>query len=441
MAVKQIIFVFFIISRFAYCQVDTTWTYKKDKIVIPFELSNNLIILDVVLNGANLKMILDTGSNKNILFSIRENDSVRLKNIKNIKIFGVGNDEPIDALISEKNKLQIKNYEDENFSIVTVNESKISMFNKFGIEINGIIGYSFFRKNLIKIDYQNKKITIFKKSNEIKKNKYKDYLKFNLSIFNDKPYLEGLNISLKNTHKKIKVLIDTGLSDGLWLFYDDQFFFDKQIYIDDFLGLGLTGEIFGRRSRLEKLDFNNFKFNDLIVAYPDSIFFKNIDMIVGNNGIMGGEILKRFNIFLDYNRKNIFLKKNYDYSKPFNFNMSGLEVQHSGKEIISELVDVNLDYDKKSAEHVFNSNIKTYVTRYYLKPTYNITHIRKDSPASEVDLKEGDKIISINNKRAYNYTIQKITDLFQSEEGKKIKMEVERDGKIIEVVFYLKKII
>lgn len=66
---------------------------------------------------------------------------------------------------------------------------------------------------------------------------------------------------------------------------------------------------------------------------------------------------------------------------------------------------------------------------------------RKDSPADKAGLKEGDLIVSINNRKAYNYTIQKITDLFQSEEGKKITIEVERDGKILKFKFQLEKIL
>lgn len=442
MTLKQIIFVFFITSSYAFCQVDSTWTYKKDKIVIPFELTNNLIILDVVLNGTKLKMILDTGSNKNILFSIGEKDSVQLRSIRKIKIFGVGNNDPIDALISENNDLEIKDYFKNNFSIVTINDSKISMFNKFGIEINGIIGFSFFENNLVKIDYQNQKITIFKKFNEIDKNKYKKYFSYNLSIFNEKPYLEDINILQKNMYKKkIKVLIDTGLSDAFWLFYKNEYLVSDKRFIDDFLGLGLTGEIFGKRSRLDKIELFNYEFSNIIVAYPDSVFFKNIDMIAGNEGIIGGEILKRFNVIVDNSSKKIFFEENENYSKPFKFNNSGIEVEYSGNELVTELVDISFDYNKSRKEFVFDSNVKTYVSRYYFKQNYNISFIRKDSPASEVDLKVGDKIISINNKKAYNYTLQKITDLFQSEEGKKIKMEVEREGKIIEVVFYLKKII
>ena len=59
----------------------------------------------------------------------------------------------------------------------------------------------------------------------------------------------------------------------------------------------------------------------------------------------------------------------------------------------------------------------------------------------KVGIKEGDKILSINGKKDYAYTIQKITDLFQSEEGKTIIIEVERDGQILKFKFQLEKIL
>ena len=53
--------------------------FQKDKIKIPFELSHNLIIVDVVFNGVNLKMIADTGASKKYCFSLPNNESMVLK--------------------------------------------------------------------------------------------------------------------------------------------------------------------------------------------------------------------------------------------------------------------------------------------------------------------------------------------------------------------------
>lgn len=441
MAVKQIIFVFFIISRFAYCQVDTTWTYKKDKIVIPFELSNNLIIVKVNLNGIDLNMILDTGSDINLLFRIPEEEVLPVNEGETTTIMGLGSEKPINAIISSNNEIKINGFLDDNFEILIVDLDNIGLINKFGIEINGILGYSFFKKNIIEVDYAKEKIIIHKNIDVIKNKKIKKFSKEKIKIVNNKPYI-NVNSKINLNEIILILLIDTGLSDGLWLFKNELIKYENKS-IDDILGQGLSGDILGKRSRIDKVKFSEFSFQDILVSFPDLIFFENIKIIEGRNGSLGGEILKRFNLIIDYNQGEIYFKKNKFYNDPFHFNMSGIEIRHSGKEIIEEKIELNKYFSKSAIDIKSLNDNKTssYKFKYILKPTYNITHIRKDSPASEVDLKEGDKIISINNKRAYNYTIQKITDLFQSEEGKKIKMEVERDGKIIEVVFYLKKII
>ena len=50
-------------------------------------------------------------------------------------------------------------------------------------------------------------------------------------------------------------------------------------------------------------------------------------------------------------------------------------------------------------------------------------------------------LVSINKQKAYNLDIQKITDLFQSEEGKYITIEVNRNGKLLKFKFQLEKVL
>lgn len=89
-------------------QSNFNWTSKKDKIKIPFELTHNLIILDVGFNGVPLKMIADTGSEMNILFSFPEKDSLVLSNTEKIKINGVGKGTSLEAYLSKRNKIKLR---------------------------------------------------------------------------------------------------------------------------------------------------------------------------------------------------------------------------------------------------------------------------------------------------------------------------------------------
>lgn len=430
---------FLFINGFCYSQIDSTWSSKKNKIKIPFELTNNLIIIKIKLNAVELKMILDTGSRDNILFSVPSNDSLIVNDVTKTNIKGVGMEEPMTVIISTNNTLKIKEYTDTNFRILILDENQIDLINKIGIDINGIIGYSFFKDKIVKIDYRNKKIILCKNNSFLKKNKIKKYNKTDIELIDRKPYIK-MNSSISNS-MNLNLLIDTGLSDGLWLFKSDSIIVSNN-FINDYLGFGLSGIILGKRARVDNVKLSDFKFKDVLVSYPDSIYHNN-NLNFERNGSVGGEILKRFDIIIDYKNEIFYLKKNNLFSNDFNYNMSGLEVQHVGKNWIEEIVKLNqLDNSSVRGSKVILDDLSSqYKVKYTLKPVYKITHIRENSPASSVDLKVGDQIITINKKIAYNYTMQKITDLFQSEDGKKIKMEVERDGKIIEVIFYLKKII
>ena len=73
--------------------------------------------------------------------------------------------------------------------------------------------------------------------------------------------------------------------------------------------------------------------------------------------------------------------------------------------------------------------------KFQLKPIYEIANIRKNSPAAKSGLQVGDIIISINKSPAYRYSLQKLNEMFKSEEDKWIYLEVERNESNIKICF------
>lgn len=69
--------------------------------------------------------------------------------------------------------------------------------------------------------------------------------------------------------------------------------------------------------------------------------------------------------------------------------------------------------------------------------TYEITHLRSGSPGELAGLKEGDLIMSINGTEAQNMNLNQLNGFFNSKEGKRIVLEVNRDGATIKVEFRL----
>lgn len=436
---------FFSIISPAFSQ--SKWLAKKDKIVIPFELTHNLIIVEVEVNNVKLNMIFDTGSDKNLLFSFPENDSIVFHNSRKIKINGLGNGEFLEAIQSSKNKFKVKEYYNDNFEVLLITDQNISLVNKLGIPVNGIIGAGFFNDYLVEINYIRKIIFLHKNTDKVIRKKTKKHNKKEIDIVKTKPYLDlFLNIDGEK-NLNVKLLFDTGLGDGLWLFENDSIKC-KQKYIIDILGRGLGGEITGKKSRVEILRLNDFMLKDALVSYPDSVSYNQLDILKDRSGSLGGEILKRFNWFLDYQNKVFYFRKNKLFNEEFNYNMSGIEVQHVGKTWVSERIGLtslsgysNNDNKTSSTSSFVFDSAADFKYKFELKSIFEIHSVRANSPAAIAGLLKGDIIYSINGRVAHSYSIQKITDLFQSEDGKLIRIEVERLGRILEFKFKLHKIL
>jgi hypothetical protein len=415
----------------------------KNKTIIPFEFINNLIIIPIEMNGTKLNFLLDTGVEDTILFSVDETDGISFSNVEKIRIKGFGSNEAFDAFKSIKNILSIKNYTDSNHSIYLVLDQNINISSQVGVPVNGIIGYHFFKNDLIKIDYIAKKITIQKRNNKIISKLNKTYKVFPIEMISGKPYL-STDLTFENSQEVLnnKLLIDTGNNDAIWLFKQrKKGIVIPKINFEDFLGRGFSGDVFGKRGRISKFGIGNFSFNEPLVAFPDTIATVEADKIEGRIGSIGSELMRRFTVVYDYNSNVIYLKKNSDYSDLFNFNMSGLDVQHQGLQWISESFEDNPALSNNLFDGNGNKVANNLKYKFELKPIYIISNIRKDSPADKAGIQKDDIIVKINNRNGYNFTLQQINDLLKSEDGKTVKLEIDRKGKIIEISFQLKSIL
>ncbi|MEO8233774.1 MAG: aspartyl protease family protein [Flavobacterium sp.] len=431
-------FIFFLFLS-SYSQEGFQFTSNTKKIKVPFQLSNNLIIIPVKVNGVNLNFLLDTGVEKTILFSLEETDSLQFNNIEKIKIRGLGSGIPIDALHSKKNKISINGFVDNDHEIYIILDQEINFSSQLGIPVHGIIGYEFFKNHFIEVNYNRKRLNIYRSDQDFSLKKLNRYDEIPISLEIGKPYIETI-VNINSKEIKTKLLLDTGGSDALWLFENKKNIQSPKKYFKDFLGRGFSGNVYGKRSRIEELKIGNYKISYPTISFPDTLSLQNVEMVEGRNGSLGGEMLKRFNVIFDYKNKKIHLKKNSDFENPFDYNMSGIEIQHNGLQWIKEEIELktNLVANEINVLKGEQTNVKY---NFLLKPVYEIANVTENSPGEKAGLKKGDIIDKINGNYAFKYKLQQITQLLQSEEGRTIKMEVERKGKIIKTVFQLKKIL
>ncbi len=406
---------------------------------VRFELVNNLMIVPVELNGAKLSFILDTGVSSPILFNLTDQDSVQINNVSEISLRGLGEGEPIKALKSEGNTFKIGSAKSFNQSLYVVLDKDINFSASLGVPVHGIIGYDVFKSFVVDINYQKRSLKLFNpKSYQYKTSKKKQTLP--LTIIDKKAYVDGAVALSDDEEVPVKLLVDTGSSDALWLFHDPE----KGLEVpdsnyEDFLGKGLSGNIFGKRTKLNGIRIGNFRLNEAKVAFPHKESLNAIVNLGDRNGSVGGEVLRRFHIIFDYVNNKITLSKNASFNAPFHYNLAGIDLQHNGVRYIAEqIADVNgvVTGDNKTFGNV--QLLLENRTRLSLVPEIVVSGIRAGSPAEEAGLREGDIILAVNGRKVYGYKLQEILQMMNRKEGKRIRILIERYNKDLLFSFVLK---
>jgi C-terminal processing protease CtpA/Prc len=70
-----------------------------------------------------------------------------------------------------------------------------------------------------------------------------------------------------------------------------------------------------------------------------------------------------------------------------------------------------------------------------------VAELRKDSPADLAGVFVGDEITSINGKLFYKWTLAEVNALFSSKSGRKIVLEIYRNGMKLRKRFTLKEVL
>lgn len=414
-----------------------------DKVKVSIIVINNLVFIPIKVNGVALNFLLDTGVEETILFSLEDNPNVNFYNSEKISLRGLGSEVAVEGLKTTNNVLEIDGLKAFRQLIYVILDQSFDLSSQIGIPVNGIIGYQFFKDNLIRIDYVSKKIIVYKNNDKNRKKIEKKFDRIPITIEKLKPYLVGI-ATIEENKVVTKMLIDTGNSDSVWLFQN----VSEEIKVpaknfNDFLGKGFSGDIEGKRAKIKSYSFNKFIFKNPIIAFPDSSSIKNVRMVKDRIGSIGGDLLKRFSVVFDYKNQNLYMKKNSNFNQPFTYNKSGIEIKHNGIQWVKETV--SMETVPLSAGTTFDSDAKNstnnFKYKFQLKPIYEIANVRKNSPAAKCGLLVGDIIISINKSPSYKYSLTELNQFFKIEEDKWFYLEIERDSKILKFAFQINDIL
>jgi hypothetical protein len=412
---------------------------SKEKVVVPFRLVNNMMVIDASVNGKELSFLVDTGIKKTILFNVKLSDSFLLKNVEKFKLRGLGEGEAINAISSAGNLFRCKDLINAGLSLFMITDDLFDLSAKMGVDIHGIIGGDLFEDFVVKIDYSRQKLTFYD-PDTYKYPNCKTCESFPLDFYGGKPFLDLYVTNSEGTEHKVKLLIDSGAGDSMWLFpYSDPNIFIPENNFDDYLGRGLSGHIYGKRAKLDHLRIGSFNLYDANVSYPDSTSMVTMHSNKERNGTLGAGILKRFHVILDYPSSKITLKKNNKYfNEPFLYNKSGIEIMYGGEMLVREKGTRINPLEGQTRQSITNI-IYSYGLTY--KPSFKISVIRKGSPAHLAGLRAGDIILEINGKAAYTMSMEEVNHIFSQKADKRIRIKVDRNGQHLNYEFFLKTLL
>ncbi len=375
------------------------------KVQIPIELHNNLVVVPVVLNGAlPLKFILDTGVRTTILTQKTFADILNLQYSRKYTISGPGGENLVDAFVTNNVSLELPGVFGRGHAMLVLGQDYLELRNYLGSDVHGILGYELFSRFIIQIDYERRLLTLMLPERFKKRGKFQE---LPITIEDTKPYISASIVFNNGNTLNAKLLVDSGASHGLMLEPSS----DKTIQVpvnsvSSLLGRGLGGEIIGKVGRIQSITVGKFTFENAIANFPDPNSY--IDSIkLGNvfrNGALGGELLSRFVVIFNFPQEKMYLRKNSAFKKNFYYNLSGLTLKAKGSQLT----------------------------------TFEVTEVRDLSPSMKCGIQPGDIILSLNGISTQNLDLNILNGLLNSKPGRRIRLDISRNGEQLRKEFELR---
>ena len=259
----------------------------------------------------------------------------------------------------------------------------------YGIKVDGIIGYSLFKRYIVRLDYDSMQMELFTPG-EMKYPKGGHLLR---------PLLTNIPIqTLRFTDRKDftnRFYFDTGA--GLNFLLSEDYVMDSSVLskkrrppvVTQAEGLG--GKMSMKLTVVKEVRIGPYRFRKVPTFLFDDAY--NVTSYPFLGGLIGNDLLRRFNTILNYPKREIHITPNHFIKEPFDYAYTGLGV-------------------------------------YFVRGRVVVEDVIEGSPGARAGFLPGDIIVAINNDFSNN--IQTYKHLMQ-ELGSKLKFIVSRDGALSEL--------
>lgn len=369
---------------------------------ISFELNSNKIYLPVKVNGQGpYSFILDTGSISNV---------VDVERVKSLKIATTGKSETrgagdgaLPSSIGKDVDLSVNGAAVRKQEIEVLPINKAISFSE-GRRVDGLLGAPFLERFVVEIDYANNQVSF----HEPAKFQYAGQAEpIPLELERGNIFIHGNVILPDGKRVTGKFLVDTGWRAALSFtspFVREQKLPEITRTIVATAGVGIGGPVTDALGRVSALEIGHYT-----IKNPVANFSQATTGILAQKdfaGIIGGEILRRFNVILDYSRRRMTWQPNAHFDEPYEFDMSGIYLSAESKDFKS----------------------------------FKVFKMIPDSPAGAAGVREGDQIFSIDNQPASKFTLEQIRQMFR-QDGKTYSLGILRGDSMVQTKLTTRRLI
>ncbi len=382
---------------------------KQDRVEIPFELINDFIVLDVLMdNWLPLRFLLDTGAENSVIVDKKLSDFLQLNYQREFRVTGADLKKEMVAYLATGVNFQLAN------KLLAINRNMLVLAENYfhferitGTPIHGIIGADFLMRFVVEIDYKHQQLILYQ-PNDYKLSKRQQAL---AGVFvRNRPYID-LAVSVTGRTTDIKrLLLDTGaglyvlLHTGLDTTDQDL----PQRIISSPIARGLGGEVDGNVGRAKSITLGEQSLDEVVTYFqqlePDMI---DSSRQIMRDGIIGNSLLKRFNLTIDYVQEAVYIYPTRRWKRKISFDRSGLLISATG-------VKLN---------------------------RFVVAGVLAGSPAAEAGVQVNDRIKKINGLGSDLITLDQVLRKLEKKPGKRIRLEIRRLEQTVQLSFHLRDLV
>jgi Aspartyl protease len=282
---------------------------------IPLEIDNNIILMRVRVNNSKpLKFIFDTGASHSVINSQRAAE-LGLKTQGQASGNATGG--AIQASFIKGVSLSVPGAEVSNQLIASM-----PFATPPGFEFDGTVGYDFINQFVVEIDYQNKVMNLYNPRTYAYSGRGEV---IPLSLAGRRTPLVHTKIILEGRAPvEAELEVDTG-GDGTFVINSP--FVKKQRLLAAIpktikgSAVGAGGEQKLLVGRVKAVQFGRLVIDNPTVGF--SLDTEGSGASEENDGLIGGEIFRRFKVILDYSRKRMILEPNKSFNDPYEVDNGG----------------------------------------------------------------------------------------------------------------------